>query len=508
MGEEVENVYAAGGPSFFSFDGFGFHVMYGGDQAKVVAINIKHDCLLSAGNLDFVCVRKCFANILELCPQGLARKSRPTFEHFAGLRVALNELLEATLFDDPHGYNCTRRFRGDQSTVQRCVAMALNLFGFGRGLKFGELFFEVFDAFGEFGELDELEVDAAGVGGFHGGGAADFDVGGFGVHHDAGLGGDTDHVGDVEVTGDADLASHDDVFAGGGGSGDADLGDEEVSGADLAVVSDDDGVAEFGAFADGGGFEDGAFDDGVAADFDIVFDEDVSSLGDFVVDAGVGGEAVAVGADDGAGVEDAAVADFALFVDGDVGVEDRVGADGDVVHEGDVRINVRVVADGDVFGDDGEGVDVDVIADFGGGVDRGLGGDADGRVSALAVEFDEGLLPGEVGVFDFDGGERGEAFGALDGFGGSGGEEDDAGLGGGELAGVFFVVEEGDLAFGGAREGVAGRDGAGGVGGGTGGCGEGSLEKLGEVGDGDGGGLWGFPKDVMARTGQRKGAGD
>ena len=47
------------------------------------------------------------------------------------------------------------------------------------------------------------------------------------------------------------------------------------------------------------GFEDGAFDDGVAAGFDIVFDEDVSSLGDFVVGAGVGGEAVAVGADDG-----------------------------------------------------------------------------------------------------------------------------------------------------------------------------------------------------------------
>ena len=184
------------------------------------------------------------------------------------------------------------------------------------------------------GKLDGVEVDAAGVGGFHGGGAADFDVGGIGVHHDSGLGGDGDEVGDVEVAGDAGLSADDDVFAGACGAGDADLGDEEVAGADLAVVTDDDGVAEFGAAADGGGFEDGAFDNGVAADFDVVFDEDVSGLGDFVVDAGVGeAKPATVGADDGAGVEDAAVADFALFVDGDGGVEDGVVADGDIVHE-------------------------------------------------------------------------------------------------------------------------------------------------------------------------------
>ena len=146
------------------------------------------------------------------CPQGLAESRVQRSEHFAGLRVALNELRKSKLSlmicivtSVPEGLVL-------MLTVQHCVATPLNSFAFGRWLEFGELFFEVFDAFGEFGELDELEVDAAGVGGFLGGGAADFDGGGFEIHHDAGLGGDTDHVGDVEVTGDADLASHDDVL--------------------------------------------------------------------------------------------------------------------------------------------------------------------------------------------------------------------------------------------------------------------------------------------------------
>ncbi len=153
------------------------------------------------------------------------------------------------------------------------------------------------------------------------------------------------------------------------------------------------------------------------------------------MDALIGGEAVAVGTDDGAGVEDAAVSDLAIVIDGDAGVEDGVVADFGVVHEGDVWIEVAVIADDDVFTDDDEGVDVGIFSDDGGRVDGGEGADADGVVPTKAVEAENGLLPSVVGFFDFDSDERGEAFSAFDGLGGAVGEDD-----AGQADGWFRVV--------------------------------------------------------------------
>ena len=140
------------------------------------------------------------------------------------------------------------------------------------------------------------------------------------------MGGHDDSVADGDVSDDARLAGEDDVVADASASGDAGLGNDEAMFADVDVVSDLDEVIDFGAFADDGSSEARAINGGVRADFDVIFDDDDSELGDFCMFTVDFFEAEAIAADDGSGVEDNAIADFATREDGGAWVEVAVSS--------------------------------------------------------------------------------------------------------------------------------------------------------------------------------------
>ena len=172
-------------------------------------------------------------------------------------------------------------------------------------------------------------------------------------------------------------------------------------------MADLDEVVDLGAGVDAGFADGGAVDAGVGLDFDVVFEDDRAGLEDLVPGAvGLAGEAEAVGADDGAVLQDDVVAEVAVLADDGVGVGEEVIAGAGVGVEDDVGEDGGVVADGDVVADDGVGADVGVGSDAGGGGDGGGGVDA-GRVGGGLVEELDGEGEGEVGVFDAEGGGRG-----------------------------------------------------------------------------------------------------
>lgn len=89
------------------------------------------------------------------------------------------------------------------------------------------------------------------------------------------------------------------------------MGDDETVFSDVDVVSDLDEVVDFCAFADDGSSESGAVDGGICPDFHVVFDDDNAALGDFGVLTVNFFETEPVTTDDGSGVKDNAVSDFA-----------------------------------------------------------------------------------------------------------------------------------------------------------------------------------------------------
>ena len=183
---------------------------------------------------------------------------------------------------------------------------------------------------------------------------------------------------DVEAL-DARLGGDGDVIAEFGAAGEAALGDDEAVGADDDVVGDLDEVVDFGALTDDGFAEAGAVDGGVCADFDVVVDFNDADLVDFDVFSFVEFVAIAIGADDAAGLEDDAVAEAAAFADGDVGHDAAVVSDGDFLADDGVGSDFGAVADGGTGHDDGAGVDADFVGvencagfDDGAGMDAGL----------------------------------------------------------------------------------------------------------------------------------------
>ena len=142
-------------------------------------------------------------------------------------------------------------------------------------------------------------------------------------------------------------------------------------------MADLDQVVELHAAADDGRVGLGPVDAGVGADLDVVFDDHVAQLGDLVESAGgIGHESEAVGADYCAGVEDAAAAHRAPFVDLHPGVEDRPLADGDPAAQIDLRVDLAAAADPHALLDDREVADVALFAHGGALFDRGAGADA------------------------------------------------------------------------------------------------------------------------------------
>ena len=316
-----------------------------------------------------------------------------------------------------------------------------------------------------------MEVGEAGEGGgvaepefVVDGGGAGADLVGLDVAGETGLGGDDDVVADGEVAGGSGLAGEDAVIADFGGSGEAGLAADHVVGAEFGGVADENEVVDFGAAADAR-FADGrAVDAGVGLDFDVVFENGGAGLRHFVPRAvGLFGVAEAVGADDGAVLENDAIADAAIFADDGVGVGEEVVADFGALVDGDETVEDGVVADLDVFVDEAVGADVGAFGDAGGaGDDSGIV-DAGGVARGVVEKFD-GVGECEVGVGGAKGGERREAGGAIVD-GSFFVDEDGGGLGGFEERDVAFVGDEGELAGGGVVDAGDGGDFGVGVGG-------------------------------------------
>lgn len=125
---------------------------------------------------------------------------------------------------------------------------------------------------------------------------------------------------DGDVIAEADLSADDGVMFDDGAAGDAGLGGDDNVCADAAVVADVDQVIEFDAILDDGGAEGGAVNGGVGADLDIVADDETADLREVGVAAILEDEAEAVGAEDGAGVDDGASAHLDTGIEGHPGV--------------------------------------------------------------------------------------------------------------------------------------------------------------------------------------------
>jgi hypothetical protein len=244
----------------------------------------------------------------------------------------------------------------------------------------------------------------------------------------------------VDVIADGGLAAEDDARAEHRRAGDPGLSDEEAVGADLDVVADLDEVVDLGSASDARGGELGAVDADTRPDLDVVLDDHRADLRDLRVLLAVPAVAEAVGADNGARVDDDAVADRAAFADHDVGEELAVVADGRVVADVDAGVEDGAGAERDAFADEGVGADGDAGGEAGGGGDAGGGVDALGQAWDGRGEQLEDAGEREVGVVDDQDGPfvvRGELDALLD--------EDGGGAGGGEILEKLVGAEEGDV---------------------------------------------------------------
>jgi len=109
-------------------------------------------------------------------------------------------------------------------------------------------------------------------------------------------------VADLDVTGDADLSSQNNVVAYVGGAGEAYLGAEQRVVSYGATVAHVDEVVQLRALSNAGFAYAGSVDAGVGLDLDIALDYDVAGLHDFVPVSVIFifGEAETVAAYDGA----------------------------------------------------------------------------------------------------------------------------------------------------------------------------------------------------------------
>ena len=156
------------------------------------------------------------------------------------------------------------------------------------------------------------------------------------------------------MAGKTTLAGDRDVIAKLGGAGDPDLRNEQAMFTDLHVVPDLDEIIDLCPLAYYGFTESGTIDRSSRADLDVVFDPNNSDLRDLVMFAVVSREAVTVGADDNAAMNDAAVANPRVVVDDDIRINDAIVADRRAGFDGDALENRNVISDHDILSDNGE----------------------------------------------------------------------------------------------------------------------------------------------------------
>jgi hypothetical protein len=159
-----------------------------------------------------------------------------------------------------------------------------------------------------------------------------------------------------------------------------------------------DQVVDFGAAAYAGFAYRRAVDAGVGLDFDVVFEDCWPGLDHFVPGAiFLFGEAQAVAADDGAGLEDYAVAYAAVFADYGVGVGEEIVADFGALVDGYETVQDCVLAYLDIFVDEAVGANVGALGDSGGSCDYRRWVDAWLILGWLVEEFQR-LGKSQVGV--------------------------------------------------------------------------------------------------------------
>src|SRR5687767_13487299 len=147
-----------------------------------------------------------------------------------------------------------------------------------------------------------------------------------------GFAGDRDVVADRELATDSHLPADHAALTDRRAAGDTRLPRHDGVRTDMHVVGDVHLIVELHAVADHGVLDRAAIDRALRADLDIVADADRADLRDFHPRAAVRRKAEAVGADDDAGMQDAAVADHDVGIDGDVRDEPGVGADARTAH--------------------------------------------------------------------------------------------------------------------------------------------------------------------------------
>ena len=182
----------------------------------------------------------------------------------------------------------------------------------------GELFFQFADALDQLGELlggDELALGLK-IGDR---GEAHVLLAALEIIQHRGLGSDHGFRSDCDVPEDSHLPPEHRVFADLGAAADTILGDDNAVFSNDDVVGDLHEVVDLGAFADEGVAECAAINSAVGADLDVVLDHDAADLRNFAVMILIKNITVAIGADDGAGVNADTVADPALRVNCDVG---------------------------------------------------------------------------------------------------------------------------------------------------------------------------------------------
>ena len=233
-----------------------------------------------------------------------------------------------------------------------------------------------------------------------GGSAADHGSGGD-VVRDAALGNGYGAVSYFDVAAAAYLSGQDHVVAYVGGAGEANLGAEQGVVSDDAAVADVDHVVDLRAAPDAGLSDAGTIDAGVGLDLDVALERYVAGLNDFVPVRLMGvlvlGEAEAVGANDGAILQEHIVSELAEFADYGVGVGKEIVADLGVAVDDGVGQEDSVVSDDGVFVDDYVGSEVGVFAEPGCGMDDRGGVDSGGIARWLVEEFD-GFGPSQIRI--------------------------------------------------------------------------------------------------------------
>ena len=181
---------------------------------------------------------------------------------------------------------------------------------------------------------------------------------------DSGLGAELIVIADVDMTGEATLATDAIERSDLGRTGDAGLSCEYVRLADLDIVGHLNKIIEFGTTADDSRTESGTIDSGVGAHLDIIGENDITDLSYFLIRAvGEGGESESIGADHSAAMDDAARTDYTTLINFDTGTNHCIISDHRIIADINLGINLYILAERNILADISESADICILRD-------------------------------------------------------------------------------------------------------------------------------------------------